>query len=216
MPYQVDDLSTSLQIVGEFAEIKKHYNGHGTAVNLSISITPSSGKFLTVDTKEGFIFGRDSDLFVTMDMYCANPSQNISSELCLTFNIKTAFNMNVTIEDFNLYLSIGDAQIDSVEITKDVIGMKNRDYARTLQHILNMAIANFNYVQTTNPIDLKPASTWIPLIREVVSLSATPYVQKEFLFIGFDSKAKPREDIPITPRLLEELEQVIVKRFLNA
>jgi hypothetical protein len=176
MPYEINDLSTSLSIVGEFQEIKKHYGGHGTAVNLSISITPSSGKFLTLDTKEGFIFGRDSDLYVTMEMYCANPSQNKPSELCLTFDIKTSFNMNVTIEDFDLYLSIGDAQIDSVKITKDIIGMKNRDYARTLQHILNYAIANFNYEQSTHPIDLKPASTWIPLIREVVSLSANPYV----------------------------------------
>ena len=84
--------------------------------------------------------------------------------------------MNVTIQDFDLYMSIGDAEILDAKIMKDVIGMKSRDYRKVIQHILNYAIANFNYVQTTTPIDLKPASTWIPLIREVVSLSASPYV----------------------------------------
>jgi hypothetical protein len=84
--------------------------------------------------------------------------------------------MNVTVQDFDLFISIGEAKILDAKITKDVIGMRNRDYTKVIQHILNYAIANFNYMQTTNPIDLKPASNWIPLIREVVTLTASPYI----------------------------------------
>jgi hypothetical protein len=51
MPYEVVDKTTSLEIVGEFPEIKSHYGGKGTAVNLTVSGTPSSGKFLTLDNK---------------------------------------------------------------------------------------------------------------------------------------------------------------------
>lgn len=61
--------------------------------------------------------------------------------------------MNVTVQDFDLYFMINDALLDSVEITKDNVGMKSRDYQKTLQHILNYAIANFNYVYST-PISL--------------------------------------------------------------
>lgn len=133
----------------------------------------------------------------------------------MVFNIKMAFNMNVTVQDFDLFMSIGDAEILDAKIMKDVIGMKSRDYKKVIQHILNFAIANFNYVQTTTPIDLKPASTWIPLIREVVSLSATPYVQKEFLFIGFDSKAKPKEPVPLSPETLVLQLNEAINKFLS-
>ena len=194
LPYFVNDSSTSLEIVGEFPEIKKHYDGHGTEVDLSVMITPSSGNFLSLSSKDGFVLGKGSDLYVSLSLYCSNPSMNRTRELCLIFDIKTSFNMNVTVEDFNLYLAIGDATIDSVQVTKDIIGMKNRDYQRVLQHILNYAIANFNYMQSLTPIDLKPASNWIPLFREIVYLTATPYIQDEFLFIGFDAKSKPRDD----------------------
>lgn len=176
MPYSVVDKTTSLEIVGEFLEIKKHYGGKGTSVNMTVTAVPSSGDFLNLDSKLGFVFGRQSDLFVNLELYCSNESQNIPSELCIVFEIKMAFNMNVTIQDFNMFMSIGDAEILDAKLVKDVVGMRARDYRKVIQHILNYAIANFNYVQTTSPIDLKPASTWIPLIREVVSLSATPYV----------------------------------------
>ena len=215
MPYEVVDKTTSLEIVGEFQEIKNHYDGKGTAVNMTVSVVPSSGKFLSLDNKQGFVFGRDSDLYVNLELTCSNESQNKSSELCLVFNIKMAFNMNVTIQDFDLYMSIGDAEILDAKIMKDVIGMKSRDYRKVIQHILNYAIANFNYVQTTNPIDLKPASTWIPLIREVVSLSASPYVQKEFLFIGFDSKSKEREPVPFSPEIVIHQLNEAVNKFLS-
>ncbi len=204
LPYSVNDSSTSLEIVGEFPEIKKHYGGHGTQIDLSVMITPYSGNFLTLSAQDGLVLGKGSDLYVTLELYCSNPTQNKTRELCLIFDIKTSFNMNVTIEDFNLYLAIGDATIDSVQVTKDVIGMKNRDYQRVLQHILNYAIANFNYMQSTTPIDLKPASSWIPLLREIVYITATPYIQDEFLFIGFDAKSKPRDD-PTKKNLTEAI-----------
>ena len=100
-------------------------------------------------------------------------------------------NMNITVSDLNLYMSIGDAEILSADIVKDEIGMADRDYPRVIQHILNYAIANFNLVNALTPKDLRSISTnWVPLIREVVTLNASPYVQKEFLFIGFDTKTK--------------------------
>jgi hypothetical protein len=51
MPYEVVDKTTSLEIVGEFQEIKNHYDGKGTAVNMTVSVVPSSGKFLSLDNK---------------------------------------------------------------------------------------------------------------------------------------------------------------------
>ncbi len=64
MPVKVDDIATSLEIIGEFPEIKKHYGGHGTAVNMSISLTPASGKFLTISLEDGIKFGKDDDMFI--------------------------------------------------------------------------------------------------------------------------------------------------------
>jgi hypothetical protein len=43
-----------------------------------------------------------------------------------------AFNMNVTIQDFNLFMSIGDAEILDAKIVKDVVGMKSRDYKKVI------------------------------------------------------------------------------------
>ena len=94
----------------------------------------------------------------------------------------------MTVEDFNLFLEIGEVTIESVQVTKDLIGMKNRDYQKVLQHIVNYSVANFNYARSESPIDLKPASSYIPLLREVIKLKATPYIQDEFLFIGFESR----------------------------
>jgi predicted component of type VI protein secretion system len=134
------------------------------------------------------VIGKQSDIYVTLELSCSNPSQNRTKELCLIFDIKTNFNMNMTVEDFNLFLEIGEVTIESVQVTKDVIGMKNRDYQKVLQHIVNYAVANFNYARSESPIDLKPASSYIPLLREVIKLKASPYIQDEFLFIGFESR----------------------------
>ncbi len=143
---------------------------------MSVQITPSSGNFLQLSATDGFVLGKQSDLYVTLELTCSNPSQNRTKELCLIFEIKTNFNMNMTVEDFNLFLEIGDVNIESVQVTKDLIGMKNRDYQKVLQHIVNYAVANFNYARSQAPIDLKPASSYIPLLREIIKLKAGPYV----------------------------------------
>lgn len=132
MPYRIDDISSSLEIIAEFPEIKQRYGGHGTMVNMSVTVTPSSGKFLSIEADTGLTFGKADDLYVTMEMFCSNPSQNITAELCLVWDIKTWFALNATISDFQLYVLLIDAQLESVTITKDNVGMKDRDYQRVL------------------------------------------------------------------------------------
>lgn len=188
MPIKINDISTSLEIIAEFPEIKAHYGGHGTAVNMSITVSPASGDFLSFSREYGIAVGKKDDLYLTMELYCSNESKNITSELCLVFDIKTQFWMNVTVQDWDLYFMINDALLDSVEITKDVIGMKDRDYRRVLQHILNYAIANYNYV-FYGAISLNETIAMEPVLKEFVSIVVSPYIQDEFLFIGFDAKA---------------------------
>ena len=36
--------------------------------------------------------------------------------------------MNVTVKDFDLFMSIGDAEILDAKLLKDEVGMKSRDY----------------------------------------------------------------------------------------
>jgi hypothetical protein len=188
MPIFVDDISTSLEIIAEFPEIKAHYGGHGTAVNMSITVSPASGKFLSFDVNDGIVFGRDDDLYLTIEFYCANESQNKSSELCVVFDIKTHFWINVTVQDWDLYFLIKDAILDSVELTKDNVGMKDRDYKRVLQHVLNYAIAGYNY-EYYGAISLNETFQLEPVAKEFVSVMVSPYIQNEFLFIGFDAKS---------------------------
>lgn len=223
MPFKIEDISSSLEIIAEFPEIKKHYGGHGTAVNMSITATPSSGKFLSVSKEAGIEFGKNDDLYVTMELYCANPEQNITTpELCVVFDIKTHFNMNITIKDFDVYFMIGDATLDSVQITKDVVGMKDREYQRVLQHILNYAIANYNFVNA-DPTSLNSTSVFIPVLREFLSMQVSPYVQEEFLWIGFDAKSTINRDIShnltyaaVEQQVMAAIEQVVAeKKFLS-
>lgn len=61
-------------------------------------------------------------------MHCSNPEKNLTSELCVVFDIKTRVYLNITVQDFDLYTTITDALIDSVQITKDNVGMDDRDY----------------------------------------------------------------------------------------
>jgi hypothetical protein len=223
MPYTIDDVSSSLEIIAEFPEIKKHYGGHGTAVNMSVTVTPASGKFLSIDTKNGISFGKDDDLYVTMEMYCSNLALNLTSELCVVFDIKTQFWMNVTVSGFDVYLLMNDAILDSVTITKDIVGMKDRDYTRVLQHILNYAIANFNFIQAT-PISLNTTNIFVPIFQEFVSLRVDPYVQDEFLWIGIDTlstiQPMPVNNATNSTKSLTSsefvLEEIFNKKFLNA
>ena len=175
MPYRLDDISSSLEIIAEFPEIKKHYGGHGTAVNMSISMTPASGKFLTVSKETGITFGKGDDMFITMELYCSNESQNITSELCVVFDIKAAFWMNITVSEFDVYMLIGDAELYSVDITKNIVGMKDREYQRVLQHILNYGIANYNFVNSV-PLSLNSTNPFIPVAKEFISMTVSPYV----------------------------------------
>jgi hypothetical protein len=128
MPFIIDDESTSLSLVAEFPEIKNHYGGHGAYVNMSVSLSPASARFISIDTTRGVGFGEKDDLYLTVEMYCSNPSQNLTVEQCLVLDIKTRFFLNITIIDFDMYTMIQDAFIDSVEIVKDKVGMDERDY----------------------------------------------------------------------------------------
>lgn len=92
------------------------------------------------------------------------------------------------MEDWELNFMITEAILESVQITKDNIGMKDRDYRRVLQHILNYGIANVNFVNC-NPIPLNMRIALEPVIKEFVSFTVTPFVEDEFLFIGFASKS---------------------------
>jgi hypothetical protein len=67
-----------------------------------------------------------------LELYCANESQNRTSELCVVFDMKAGFWLNVTVTEFEVHLLINDAQLYSVEITKDIVGMKDREYQRVL------------------------------------------------------------------------------------
>lgn len=74
MPVRLDDLATSLEVIAEFPEIKSYYGGHGTAVNISITASPASGKFLSFSKKDGFVVGREDDFYLTVELYCSNES----------------------------------------------------------------------------------------------------------------------------------------------
>jgi len=50
----------------------------------------------------------------------------------VVFDIKTHFWFNVTVQDWELNFLINDAILETVEITKDNVGMKDRDYRRVL------------------------------------------------------------------------------------
>jgi hypothetical protein len=169
MPIRIDDISSSLEIIAEFPEIKAAYGGHGTAVNMSITVSPASGKFLSFSRSQGIVFGQQDALYLTMEFYCSNESQNRTSELCVVFDIQTHFWFNVTVDNWDLYFMINDAILDSVTISKDNIGMKDRDYKRVLQHILNYAIANYNYV-SSGAISLNTTIPIEPLLKEFVTL----------------------------------------------
>ena len=119
-----------------------------------------------------------------MELYCSNESQGKPIELCVVFDIKAAITLNITVSEFDLFLMVNEAELLSVEITKDLVGMKDRDYQRVLQHILNYAIANFNMVYSSS-FSLDTANPLIPVAREFIDVTISPYIQNEFLFIGF-------------------------------
>ena len=82
---------------------------------------------------------------------------------------------------------IQDAFIDSVDIVKDNIGMDDRDYQRVLQHLLNYGIADFNYQNSQAPVSLNSTSKFEPVAKEITRMSASPFVQDEFLYLEFDA-----------------------------
>jgi hypothetical protein len=104
---------------------------------------------------------------------------------------------------------INDFILETVEITKDNVGMKDRDYRRVLQHILNYAIANVNFVYST-PIPLNTTFALEPVMKEFVSITVTPYVQDEFLFIGFDAKSNVHPMLHGAQALAEVCRQAII------
>ena len=63
-----------------------------------------------------------------MELYCSNESQGKPIELCVVFDIKAAITLNITVSEFDLFLMVNEAELLSVEITKDIVGMKDRDY----------------------------------------------------------------------------------------
>lgn len=57
MPYTINDVAASLEIIAEFPEIKEHYGGHGTYVNMSVVLSPASGRFLGLSVEKGLSLG---------------------------------------------------------------------------------------------------------------------------------------------------------------
>jgi len=54
---------------------------------MEVMVTPASGNFLQISASEGLVIGKESDLYVTLELTCSNPAKNIGKELCLIFDI---------------------------------------------------------------------------------------------------------------------------------
>jgi hypothetical protein len=142
-----------------------------------------------------------------MEMYCSNESQNRTAELCVVFDIRAEVALNLTVSDFDLYLLIKEAQLHSVEITKDKVGMKERDYQRVLQHVLNYGVANFNYVNSV-PMHLNNTSSPLePVFEEFLTMQVSSFVQDEFLFVGIDALSN------VAPTLYNETIELLSQRI---
>ena len=53
--------------------------------------------------------------------------------------------------------------------------MKDREYQRVLQHILNYGIANYNFLNSV-PLSLNSTNPFIPVAKEFISMTVSPYI----------------------------------------
>ena len=153
MPLDINDTSTTSQILQLFPEIQEHY-GDSIEASLEINLTGESGDVIRLSNLTGIEVGKgNSKLSTELVVKCKNENMT-DFETAVQFDFGLEAVVNITVNSkWMLYFNMPNIAISNVKISKDKVGMISRRYDNLLTSVARSFVNNLN-ADWTRPFDI--------------------------------------------------------------
>ena len=153
MPLDINDTSTTSQILQLFPEIQEHY-GDSIEASLEINLTGESGDVIRLSNLTGIEVGKgNSKLSTELVVKCKNENMT-DFETAVQFDFGLEAVANITVNSkWMLYFNMPNIAISNVKISKDKVGMISRRYDNLLTSVARSFVNNLN-ADWTRPFDI--------------------------------------------------------------
>lgn len=140
-PKKLNDTTTIDALLTAFFEIKNYY-GESIKADLEFTILSDNDKFISLNASQGIEIGKNGKATLQLVMYCSNSST--PRELAVQFSMDLTAVLNVTEDNYYVYVNIPSVVISNVQILNDKIGMFDRDYDKLLNVVAGTFVSSFN------------------------------------------------------------------------
>ena len=134
--------------------------------------------------------------------FCTNETTT-DSEKAIELNLDVSANLNVSLENFIVYVAANDVTIQNTRVTYDLVGMDYHPFDELLTDVAKQMITDFN-IAHEGGINLVKKFPTLAFISGMARNSiASPLVQEEFLYAGFKWISDFGEAKPLVQEFLQ-------------
>lgn len=175
----------SAQLLQIFYEIGQVY-GKTVQFELEISFQQNEGELIQLSTAEGIELGNvpAGGLNTTIAFMCTNETVT-TPQLAVELNMDIRADLNVSFENFIIYTAANNLAVLNTVVVKDNVGLSYTDYDALLTAVFVSMADDFDLSHSggMNLVEKFPTLGFISgMARNSI---ASPYVQNEFIYIGF-------------------------------
>jgi hypothetical protein len=182
LPAEVNNQNVTNQLTGFFSEIQDYY-GEKSNTTLKFNLLADNGDFLSINKSTGLEIGRKGNAVLQMLVFCANDTT--PQELAVEFSMNLVADLNVSSDNYYIYINLPYFVVSNVTITNDKVGMYHRDYNKLISAILMTLVTDLN-AQFATPYDMR--TIWPDFMMLIVNVFTypriSPYYYDEFIYLG--------------------------------
>jgi len=187
--------------------------------DIEIAILADNGDFLTLNKSAGIEIGRHGNAMLQLMLYAANDTTK--RELAVQFDMNINAILNVTEDNYYVYVHIPSIYISNTKIVNDKVGMLGRNYDELLSLFMGMAQEIINE-QFKTPYDFRVLDPQLMFFITSVFRSprVSPFYLDNFIYLGisyqFDFAMTHSEKKIIENRILAQHSDKLTKVYTIA
>lgn len=148
-----------------------------------MSLLADDGNFISINKTTGFEIGKNGNASLVLQVFCAN--KTTKEELAVEFSMNLNAIVNLTSDNYYIYLNIPYFYVSEVEVLNDKVGMWARDYNMFLSALMMTLVTDVNQ-KFRVPYDMR--TIWPDFMMMITHVFTYPrlstMVQDEYVYLG--------------------------------
>ncbi len=184
LPFKYSNANMTKALNAIFTEIPNTY-GADVIEDFEAYLIAEDGSFLTLNTTTGIEIGRYNQPKLRLQIFCQNATTE--RELAVEFDMNLEAVLNVTLDNYFVFVHINDAKASKISIVEDKVNLRKRE--RIIDSLISigiqLAVTGANSFFET-PFDLKTLNPdYMPFIASTFPQPrVSAYYQDEYLYAG--------------------------------